>query len=307
MTGQFTENEHRTISFKRLLRRVFIDDWPMKLVALVITFALYLGVSSEESRATFPTVPLNLRISDNADFVSPPLDAVEVVLRGDKTKIDELSRTRNDLVVFRDLTNQPVGDSSIDLTPDTVSINLPPGVVIETIRPGRIAIKLEPVIEKDIPVRAETEGRVADGVEIYGEPVVTPQKVKVRGPVSQLKTLEFVSTDRISLENRGGDFTARQVAVTVSNPKVRVLDAVVDVTFRISESRIERVIQASLKNDPAGRKMSVTVVATPTVLKAIKPGDLKVEMVTDEDGKKTLKFVDLPPELQGEIEIAKAK
>jgi YbbR domain-containing protein len=306
VTGEFTENERRSISIKRILVKIFIDDWPMKLVALVITFALYLGVAGEAGRGTFSSVPLNLRISDNADLVSTPPETVEVVLQGDKNKIDELSRTRNELVVSVDLANHPVGDSSIDLKPDNV-FNLPAGVHVETIRPGRIAIKLEPVIEKDVPVKAETEGSVADGVQIQGDPVVTPQKVKVRGPVSQLKTLEFVSTERISVENRASDFTARQVAVTVSNPKVRVLDAVVDVAFRISENRVDRVIQATLKNDTAGRKIPVTVTATLAVLKGIKPGDLKVEMVDGENGKKVPRLVDLPPELEGKIEIAAAK
>lgn len=304
-SDHYSESEQTTISFRRILRRVFVDDWPMKLIALVITFALYLGVTSEEVKATFPSVPLNLRISDNADFINPPPEAVEVVLKGDKSKIDELSRTRNDLVVFRDLTNQPVGDSVVDLTADTVSVNLPPGVQVDTIRPNKIAIKIEPVVEKDIPVRAETEGSLATGSSFDGDPVVTPQKVRVRGPISYIKTLEFVSTERVSVENKDADFTARQIAVTVSNPKVRILDAVVDVAFGIKEKTGTQAFSALIKGDPAGKKMTISVVGPLSVLKGIKPGELKVEMVDGDDGKKTLKLVDLPAELQGKIELAK--
>src|ERR1041384_7932574 len=103
-TGQFSEGEQRTISFKRLFRRIFIDDWPMKVVALVITLALWFNM--EAGKATF-TIPLKLGISDNAEFITPPVQEVEVVLRGDKAKIDELSSRRNDLVVFRNLTEEP--------------------------------------------------------------------------------------------------------------------------------------------------------------------------------------------------------
>lgn len=306
-SDHYSESEQTTISFRRVLRRVFVDDWPMKLIALVITFALYLGVTSEEVSATFPSVPLSLRISNNADFINPPPEAVEIVLKGDKSKIDELSLSRNVPIVFRDLTDLPVGDSVIDLNPNTVTMVLPAGVQLAQVRPEKIAIKIEPVIEKDIPVRAETEGSLAAGSSFDGEPVVTPQKVRVRGPISYIKTLEFVSTERVSVENKDADFTARQVAVTVSNPKLRILDAVVDVAFSIKENTGTQAFSAVVKGDPAGKKVTVSVVAPLSILKGIKPGDLKVEMVDGEDGKKTPKLVDLPAELQGKIELAKPK
>jgi hypothetical protein len=306
MSEHYNETEHSTISFRRLLRKIFIDDWPMKLVALVITLALYFGVRSEISTATFQAVPLTLRIADNAEFINPPVQQVDVVLKGDKREIEDLIR-KNDLVVYRDLTDKPIGDSVIDLTPDTVSINLPAGVTVDEVRPRQIAIKLEGVIEKDVAVKPETEGRVSEGYDVYGDPVVVPQKVRVRGPASFMKTLEFVSTEKISLENRAGDFTAKQVAATVSNPKARVLDGVVDVIFRIGEKRGERIVSASVKGDAGGKKIMIPIVGTLSVLKVIKPVDIKVQMVDDGSGVKVPELVDLPAEFQGKIEIAKPK
>lgn len=302
MSEHYNETEHSTISFKRLLRKVFIDDWPMKLVALVITLALYFGVRSEVSTATFQSVPLTLRIADDADFINPPVQQVDVVLKGDKREIEDLIR-KNDLVVYRDLTDKPIGDSVIDLTPDTVSINLPAGVTVDEVRPRQIAIKLEGVIEKDITVKPETEGRVSEGYDVYGDAVVVPQKVRVRGPESFMRTLEFVSTEKISLDNRGGDFTAKQVAVSVSNPKARVLAGVVDVIFRIGEKRDKRLVSALVKGDAAGKKVMVTIEGTLSVLKSIKPGDIKVEMIDDGAGARVPQLVDLPGELQGKIAI----
>jgi hypothetical protein len=306
MSEHYNETEHSTISFRRLLRKVFFDDWPMKLIALVITLALYFGVRSEVSTATFQSVPLTLRIADNAEFINPPVQQVDVVLKGDKREIEDLIR-KNDLVVYRDLTDKPIGDSVIDLTPDTVSINLPAGVTVDEVRPRQIAIKLEGVIEKDIAVKPETERSVPDGFQVYGEPVVVPQKVKVRGPASFMKTLEFVSTEKVGLENRTSDFTAKQVAVTVSNPKARVLDGVVDVIFRIGEKRGERLVSAVVKGDASGKKIMVTIEGALSVMKTIKPGDIKVEMIDDGSGLKVPQLVDLPAELQGKIEIAKPK
>jgi YbbR domain-containing protein len=180
-------------------------------------------------------------------------------------------------------------------------------VRIGEILPSKIIIKLEAVIEKEVPVQAEKGGSLPDGLVVYGE-TVAPQKVRVRGPASYIKTLEFVSTEKIDLGNKTADFTARQVAVTVSNPKARIVDAaLVDVAFRIGEKRGERLVTAAIKGDTTGKKIPVNIYGPLSLLKGIKPGDLKVEMVDDEAGRKVPQLVDLPAELQGKIEILKAK
>ena len=306
MSGHYNENEHTTISLRRLGRKIFIDDWPMKVVALVITLALYFGVAGELSTATFQSVPLTLRIADDAEFLSPPDKQVDIVLKGDKSQIDDLSR-KNDLTAYIDLTGIPIGDRVVELTPESVSLALPAGVTVSEIRPKSILIKLEKVIEKDIPVKASTEGHVPDGYELRGEATVIPQKVRVRGPESFMQTLEFVSTDKIELDKRDADFTARQVGVSLSNPKARVLDAVVDIIFRIGEKTGERMVPAPVKGDAAGKKVTVTVKGPLSVLKAIKPGDVKVEMIDGGLGTKVPQLVDLPADIDGKIEIVKPK
>jgi len=122
-----------------------------------------------------------------------------------------------------------------------------------------------------------------------------------------MKTLEFVSTEKIGLENRAGDFTAKQIVVSVSNQKARVLDAVVDVIFHIREIPEKRAVSAVVKGDTPGRKITITIEGPGPVLKGIKPGDLKVEMIDDGTGVKLPQLVDLPAELQGKIAIVKPK
>ncbi|MCV4940022.1 YbbR-like domain-containing protein, partial [Escherichia coli] len=79
----------------------------------------------------------------------------------------------------------------------------------------------------------------APGFEIYDASSVPP-KVKIRAPVSYLRSLSSVPTEKIDISGRQADFVARQVPVSVSNPKATVLESVVDAVFRIGESRIER-------------------------------------------------------------------
>jgi hypothetical protein len=197
------------------------------------------------------------------------------------------------------------GDRIVHLTPENVNVELPTGVRLEEIQPNKIAIKLETVEEREISVKAEIEGAVAENYEIYSQAVL-PAKVRVRGPSSYIKSLDFVTTEKINLEDRQADFTAKQVPLNVSNPKATVLDTAVDVVFRIGEKRIERIFLIPLKNENADRKATVVLYGTSSILESLDIESLQVDVVKTESGADSLQL-NLPAELQGQIEIRKLK
>ena len=56
---------------KHVVRKVFLEDWGLKLTALVITLALWFGVTGLSTPTTKRfTVPLNLSISSDAQIVT---------------------------------------------------------------------------------------------------------------------------------------------------------------------------------------------------------------------------------------------
>ena len=169
---------------------------------------------------------------------------------------------------------------------------------------SRIFVKLESVEEKEIPVNTATEGSVPDGMEIYSE-TITPQKIRVRGPSSFIKSLTSVTTDKIDLTNKGEDFTAKQVSVNVSNPKATPLDTVVDVTFRIGEKRVEKTFVVQAKND-SKRKVTVVLFGGRSLFDGMKAEDLQVEFVKNSAGEDSPQ-VTLPASLQDKVEIKKPK
>ena len=296
----------RDLSPRNVLRKIFVEDWLMKLIALVITLGLWLGVTglSTPITARFTAVPLTLRISNNAEITNTPLQEVDVVLKGDKRRIDQINKS--DLVVSIDLTDVPAGDRVILLSPDTVSLSLPTGIKLEEVQPNRIAVKIEPVEEKDIPVRVVTEGTLAEGFELYSQTVL-PSKVRVRGPASFIKTLDSVITDKIDLAGRNSDFTAKQVALNVSNPKATVLETVADVVFRIGEKRIERLFRVPIAGGEHAAKTATVVLFGPrSAMEALHGSDLRVEMVRGENGEETPQLV-LPDALEGRVEIRRLK
>ena len=301
---QFYRGESRKFFFKHIIRKIFLEDWAMKLIALVITLGLWLGVTGLSTPTTtrFSAVPLTLRVSNNTEITNSPLQEVDIVLTGDKRRMAQVNKS--DLVLSLDLSDVQPGDRVIQLTPDNVFITLPTGIKLEEIQPSRIAVKIEAVEEKEIPVKAQTDGEPPEGFEIYSE-TVTPAKVRVRGPASYIRSLDFVSTDKIDLANRESDFVARQIPIGVSNPKATVLDTVADVTFRIGEKRIERVFSVPVAGS-TGKKATVVLYGPRAVFDNVKPEDMKVEQVKNETGQE-IPQVDLPTALQGNVEVRKIK
>ena len=273
----------------------------MKLVALVITLGLWLGVTglSTPTVTRFSGVPLALRVSNNAEITNTPIQEIDVVLSGDKRKIAQLNK--GDLFASIDLTDVSPGEKLIPLSPETVRLSLPPGIKLDEVQPNRAAIRLEAVEEKELPVTVETAGSVPEGYEVYSTTVL-PVKVHVRGPASFLKTLNSVSTDRIDLSGRSEDFTARQVTVPLGNPKATVLENVVDVAFRIGEKRSERIFLVPVSGERSGKRAVVVLYGPRSSLLTVKPSDIRVDLVKNEAGTEVPQVI-LPTPLQGSAEI----
>lgn len=304
-TEKFTEKEQRQLLIRRIFRRVFLEDWGTKLIALGITFALWLGITGLRTPTSLrlKNVTLNTRISNDMEMTNTPVEEVEIVLTGDKREIERL--TARDLVVSVDLTEVKSGDRIVQLTPETVNFNLPNGVKLDEIQPNKIAIKLEKVEEKEVQVKVETEGNVADGFEIYGTEVI-PAKIRVRGAESFVKSFDSISTEKISIEGLKENYSASQIGLNVVNPKVTLLDTIVDVNFKVGEKRAERVFIVPHKTESVTRNITIVILGARSIVEKIRVEDLQLEIIKDEVGADTVQVI-LPEHLREKIEIIKKK
>ncbi|MGD9560686.1 MAG: YbbR-like domain-containing protein [Pyrinomonadaceae bacterium] len=302
---KLTDGAQLSLHFKNILRKIFLEDWAMKLAALVITFALWMGVTglSQPTTQRMSGIPLNIRLSNDIGVTNSPAQEVDIIISGDKRKIDQINKY--ELTMSLDLTGVEPGDRLVRLTPDIVSLALPNGIRLDEIQPPSILVKLEAIEQREVPVNVLTEGSVGEEMEIYGTPTVTPDKVLVRGPANLVRSLTSVSTEKIDLSNRNADFTVRQVPVNVSNPKITPLGALVDVSFRIGEKRIEKSFSVPVKDDPK-RKVNVVLYGGKSLFEGIKADDITVEIVQDSAGKGT-PTVTLPSSIAGRVEIRRPK
>jgi len=265
---------------KDLFRKALIDDWHLKLLALGITLALWFAVTglSKPTTARFSNVRLSMQSSDNT-ITDSEVSTIDLVLSGDARKINQI----DSLSASVDLRGLAPGERTVTLTPTNVFVPLPPGVKIDDIWPNRVQVKLERVEEKEVPVKIETTGELASNLEVYSR-TATPSRITVRGPESVLDQLSSISTEKIDLKGRTGDFTLTQ-PLAVTDSKATVQRGDVSVTFRIGEHRIEKQFTIPTSR---GKSVRVTLYGPASLLQKRKPDEFKVAFETDDTPQVTL-------------------
>lgn len=296
-------------ALERGARKIFLEDWSLKLLALAITLILWFAVTGQNKPLTIrTTVQLNLIRPNNLDISNDPPKTVEVVLRGSRPNLQSLSPL--DLVATVDVSDHPAGERVIRLTLDRVSMQLPDGVKIESFQPNTIPIRLEPRIERQVPVEVKTEGKLADGYEVYG---ITPAQatVRVSGPTSRIEALEKAPTETISLSGRKESFTATRVAIDITDPKIELLDPLVDLAVEVGERRTEKsfsgVAARTLGNEevrPATAE--VTLSGPASVLSDLRPEDVKVVVNMSATGGSAA-GLELPPAVKDRVKLLSIK
>jgi YbbR domain-containing protein len=221
--------------FGRLLRRVFIDDWGVKLLALGITFVLWMAVADfNKPRTIRVAVQLNFVRPTNLDISNEPPRTIDVELTGSRERLNNMRLS--DLVATVDISVHPAGDRIIRLNSESVHMDLPDGVKIESFKPTTIPIRLEPNLERQLPVDIKLGGQLAAGFELVSS-TAQPNVISVSGPASLIEKLQKAPTELISIEGKKGNFTALGVTIAISDSRIEVKNPVVDVTIEIGEKR----------------------------------------------------------------------
>jgi YbbR domain-containing protein len=219
---------------ERLLRKVFLEDWGLKLLALAITVALWLGVTGQNKPVTLrvPGVQLNFLQPDGLEISNDPPVTVDVILTGSKDKLDRIGP--RDLIANVDLSDQKAGERTIKLTLDRVKVELQEDVRIQGFHPATVAIRLEPVVEAAVDVEVKFEGKLPEGYEVAGVSV-NPAKIRLRGPADRVNALRKAMTETVWLDGKREGFNVSHVEINIPDPKVDLLDPAVDIHVDVAE------------------------------------------------------------------------
>lgn len=242
---------------ERWVRRIFVEDFKLKLIALGITLILWFAVTGQKRPITkrLPGVQLSFVHSENMAISNDPPSRVDITVTGSKDEIDALIPANMLATVV--VGDNGTGSRVVRLTRDDVSIDpLPQTVRIESFQPAVISVRLEPKIERHVEVNLKLEGSPPDGYEVRAA-TANPAKVRLRGPASIVNAIKQVSTESIMLEGKTSSFDLNQVAVDSPGEKVEIIDNSVQVHVEIAlrgsdktstEGPIESVAKSPPKN-----------------------------------------------------------
>ena len=283
----------------KLLRKIFIEDWSLKLLSLAIAVVLWLLVTGQNEPVTAHlNVQLNFIRPQSLEISNDPPRTVDVMLTGSRNKLDDL--TSLDLVATVDISDQRAGERVLRLA-DKAQIPLPQGVKVDGYQPSAIPVRLEPIIERQVVIEPRVEGKPADGFELYS---IHPNKgsVMLRGPESRVLALQKVTTESIWLGGRKESFTAPNVAIDVPDPKVDLLEPIVSVDVEIGERRIEKTFSGVAATSTDGGRVqpasvSATVLGPASMVESLKTEELKVVF----DGTNTR--LELPQAVIGKVSL----
>ena len=284
---------------EKLLRRIFVEDWSLKLLSLAIAVVLWLLVTGQNQPVTaHVNVQLNFIRPPALEISNDPPRTVDVMLTGSRNKLDAL--TSLDLVATVDISDQRAGERVLRLA-DKAQIALPQGIKVDGYQPSAIPIRLEEIVERQITVEPKLEGKPENGFEVYS---VYPNKgsVAVRGPTSRVNALQKASTESIWLTGRKESFTASNLALDVPDPKVDLLEPMVNVAVEIGEQRIEKTFSGVAVTMAQDGKVqpattSITLLGVSSFLDSLKPEELKVVL----HGEGLEPRLELPDPVKGKV------
>jgi len=179
------------------------DNFGMKVLSLALAAALWVVVLGEQKSEVVLNVPLDVgQIPRNLMVVNDPVEYVTLKVRGPRSLVQALAP---DEVTLRGRFARAMkeGDNVLSLSPEQFQV--PRGVEVLSVSPGRIRLLLEAVDERRLEVIPKFRGEPAKG-HALGEVRVTPKEVRVVGPHGELKRLSHAFTQPIDIKGQDRDF-----------------------------------------------------------------------------------------------------
>ena len=148
----------------RRLRGMVLDNFGLKLFALVLAVVMFRFVRGGQDQVAATEVKLLLKLPAKTLLVSDPVAGVRVTLRGAGSTLGSV--TRKPLTYTLDLTNAEIGPSQYELYTDMFRPLFPPDVMVIRIAPSVLNIVLDHKSVRTVPVILRVKGKPAFGYRV---------------------------------------------------------------------------------------------------------------------------------------------
>jgi YbbR domain-containing protein len=214
----------------RFIRDLFLNNWALKLLALLLAFVLWLSLIPEERTFSEKTVPValeTLNVPNGMELVEKPDTAIDVSIRAPNSIIDTI--TAANVFAKLDLQEATVFQQEYPLNESMISI--PPGSQVVRISPNKVKLKLERSEELLLEVVPVIVGKPREGLGI-SKIELSPARVRVEGPESKLREKDRVTTSPVNVSDIEAT-TTYMADLNLPRPELRLTGAPTRVQVRV--------------------------------------------------------------------------
>lgn len=164
------------------------------VLSLIFAFALWLYISLNLSYSLDLSIPVEVQSSTSQALSEEIPNSIDVTVKGKGWDLLNILISKN-LIYTLDVSKLKK-DSKI-ITEEFVNdrLNLRSNVAVLKISPDTIKINFDKVSEKTVPVRNNIVLNLREGYSIVGNPLLTPDSVRVQGALFILNKIRNIPTD----------------------------------------------------------------------------------------------------------------
>ncbi len=223
------------------MRVNFYRNWPLKILAILIAFFLWLYFTGEEKILKDIDIPLDILVASDKVLLGEYSSNVTVRVRGTESAI---SRLGNRYIFSRiDLTNFPPIERYIQISASENIYGLPQDLELVSITPERIKVSIEQKVSKKIPIQANIIGQPLKPFIYYGHDV-HPRSILIEGGKKDVEGMEKALTGMIDINGKKGPFQI-STDIVLDNPAVKIVNPKpVAVNVKIGRNIAEKTFQS---------------------------------------------------------------
>jgi len=185
------------------MRLGLLDQWKLKLLALLLAIALWFFVGSVQHTEIALAVPIEyVGLEGPLALAGPQPEMVDVQLQTSRWAAGRVSpatvRVRVDVGALRE------GDNTVRLLPESVQV--PPGVRVTRLTPAWATIHTTRAATRTVQVVARLQGRPAAD-HVVGPVAVDPATVEIKGPRTTIEGRTAIETLPVDVSGRRAPMT----------------------------------------------------------------------------------------------------
>jgi YbbR domain-containing protein len=176
-----------------LLKRVFVQNFGLKLISLLLAAGLWVVVARDPIAEVELRVPIEFHnVPENLEIDSASFTEAQVRVRGPGRLVHRLRST--DVRAEIDLSDVRPGSRTFDLT--SRNIRVPQDFEVVQIVPGQFQLSFDNRTTRSVEVRPRVTGNFAQGKRI-AQIVADPASIMISGPHQRVEAVESATTDPV--------------------------------------------------------------------------------------------------------------